>query len=232
MEEKAVLLVEGRCDKSFFTLLCKQLNLEHVAIKTPKECNRPADAIEQIPKLLPDYLKKLQDGSTEKLGIVVDADYSQQKEGGFKKRWKLLTKPLKEAGYQTELLPVQSYQGSLFSHPDELPNVGLWIMPNHQDDGMLEDFIKDIVEQSKNEQQYKLLQKAICCVKNLSTELKVFGDHRVTKAIIYTWLAWQIEPAQDLVITLQKQKKEVPLIDIESDKIQVFSKWLQKVFSA
>jgi len=150
-----------------------------------------------IPNLLEALFDDLRDGVIEHLGIVADADYTTSKGiGGFNKRWQQF-------------------------HPDGLPPVGLWLMPDHKNDGMLEDLIKQTV--CEGEQQ-SLLQTATVCLNRLPITL--FKPHHHTKATLYTWLAWQKRPGQALVSTVNAD-----LIDRQSQEIQSFLKWLRKVFS-
>jgi len=211
---KSKLIVEGQTDTLFFEALIEK-ELLSIDIE-------PRYGITKIPVLLSKLFKDLQDGTVEHLGIVADADYTVRKtDGGFNKRWQQLTKPLKKMGYDITTPPSQSYKGNIFSHQNGLPPVGLWLMPDHKNDGMLEDLIKQTV--CEGEQQ-SLLQTAIDCLNQLPSTL--FKPHHQTKATLYTWLAWQKRPGQALVSTLNAD-----LIDLQSLEIQAFLKWLRDVFT-
>ena len=72
---------------------------------------------------------------------------------------------LQENGYHTpEKPPALPYTGSIFEHNDGLSPVGLWLMPDHKHNGMLEDFILKTI--SKEEQRL-LLKSAEHSLKNL-----------------------------------------------------------------
>lgn len=208
------LVVEGQSDTLFFEALIQKENLT-IDVE-------PRHSISKIPNLLEALFDDLRDGVIEHLGIVADADYTTSKGiGGFNKRWQQLTQPLKRNGYDITAPPSQSYVGNIFTHPDGLPPVGLWLMPDHKNDGMLEDLIKQTV--CEGEQQ-SLLQTATVCLNRLPITL--FKPHHHTKATLYTWLAWQKRPGQALVSTVNAD-----LIDRQSQEIQSFLKWLRKVFS-
>ncbi len=207
------LIVEGQTDTLFFEALIQKKQLS-VKIE-------PHHGITKIPDLLTAYFDDLQDGTIKRLGIVADADHTTPKgQGGFNKRWQLLTKPLKEMGYEITAPPSQRYAGSLFTHAEGLPLVGLWLMPNHQSDGMLEDLIKQTVY---GDQQLTLLQTATTCLEQLPVTL--FQPHHHTKATIYSWLAWQTRPGQALVSTINAD-----LINLHSQEMQAFIKWLHDLF--
>lgn len=210
---KSKLIVEGEADTLFFEALIEK---EQLSIDV-----EPHYGVTKIPILLSKLFKDLQDGTVEHLGIVADADYTVHKtEGGFNKRWQRLTQPLSEMGYEITASPSQNYVGSIFTHQDGLPPVGLWLMPDHKNDGMLEDLIKQIVYEGE---QQSLLQTATCCINQLPVTL--FKPHHHTKATIYTWLAWQKRPGQALVSTLNAK-----LINLQSPEIQTFIIRFRDVF--
>ncbi|HAI69555.1 MAG TPA: hypothetical protein DCM38_08990 [Gammaproteobacteria bacterium] len=233
--EDAVLLVEGRCDVVFLENLCRLLDIQGVSIKIPGDCdveNIRGGGVSKIPKVLPELLELLddiEDGQIKKLAVVADADHTDIS-GGFSERWKQLTAPIKEAGYIISSPPDQAYEGSLFEHPDGLPKVGLWIMPDHKHDGMLEDLVKQTVCDG---QQRDLLNKAEKCLKELPVKLfEPQGQpHRHAKATVYTWLAWQEKPGQNLISTIDIKKPDQNLINLQSNEITAFKNWLNRVFT-
>lgn len=207
------LIVEGQTDTLFFEALIQK---ERLSVKI-----EPHHGITKIPDLLTAYLDDLRDGAIQRLGIVADADHTTPKgQGGFNKRWQLLTKPLKEMGYEISMPPSQKYAGSIFTHTEGLPLVGLWLMPDHQSDGMLEDLIKQTVY---GDPQLTLLHTATTCLDQLPITL--FQPHHHAKAAVYSWLAWQTRPGQALVSTINAD-----LINLHSQELQAFIKWLHDVF--
>jgi hypothetical protein len=208
------LIVEGQADTLFFEALIEK---EQLSIEI-----EPRYGVTKIPTLLSRLFKNLQDGTLEHLGIVADADYTTPKGvGGFNNRWQQLTQPLKEMGYEITAPPSQKSVGNIFTHDDGLPPVGLWIMPDHQNDGMLEDLIKQSVY---GQEQLSLLQMATRCLNQLPVTL--FKPHHHTKASVYTWLAWQKRPGQALVSTINAD-----LINRQSPEMQAFIGWLRGVFT-
>jgi hypothetical protein len=95
-------------------------------------------------------------------------------------------------------------------------------MPDHQNNGMLEDLIKHTVTEDI---QLRLLKTVQTCLKKLPISL--FSSHHQTKATIYTWLAWQKRPGQTLDVTINGN-----LINLESPEMQGFINWLHKVFTS
>jgi hypothetical protein len=174
---EAQKLVEGSCDMVFLERFYRLLNIQGVSIQLPGDCNVAnikGGGVSKIPKVLPELLQDIEDGNLQKLAVVADADHAGIS-GGFSERWHQLTAPLAEAGYDITPLPTEEYKGSLFEHQEGLPPVGLWIMPNHKDDGMLEDLIIQTVCEG---QQSVLLDKAEKGLNELP--VKLFGASRKT----------------------------------------------------
>jgi hypothetical protein len=232
--QKAILLVEGRCDVEFLKALLPQLLPKpNIPVLTPTECGGYEDNIDAVFRTLPQLLMDINEERLQRLGIIVDADYTNRN-GGFAARWKTFTGILQKAEYIINSPPDQAYTGSIFQHDCGLPPVGLWIMPNHKGDGMLEDFIKQAIGPG---QPQKLLERARGCVDQLPKDLKLFSEFHQTKADVYTWLAWQEQPGQSFANLFPKvpkssqpSKPPKSLIDLESDGIKGFKGWLEQVF--
>jgi hypothetical protein len=227
-----ILLVEGRCDAGFLEALLKEFKLPPIAVLTPTECGEHEDNIYAVSRRLPQLLLELADNQIQKLGVLVDADYTNRN-GGFAIRWKQLTAPLQREDYiLPEKPPTEAYQGSVFQHRYGQPPVGLWVMPNHQGDGMLEDFIQQAVASGT---QQTLLAKATDCVDQLPKELRRFSDFHHSKATLHTWLAWQNPPGLSLAVLPKKEslakKPTQPLLDLTAVGIQGFQRWLARVFT-
>ena len=109
--------------------------------------------------------------------------------------------------------------GILYKHSDGLADFGLWIMPDNQNEGMLEDWIKTCV--SQNEQT--LFQQAQDVVKDITNPK--FSSHLTSKAEVATWLAWQKQPGHGLYAAIKDQ-----LLDNESSLFKDLKDWLLKVF--
>jgi hypothetical protein len=212
------LLVEGWGDKEFFSAYCQLLEITNVAI-TPKNINaNKGDGCSNLVASLPILLGKIQAGDVDRLGIILDADYPPDNNGGFVNRRTLIATELKAFGY---VIPrtCNHAKGEIFDHPNGLPNIGLWIMPNHKNDGMLEDFIKNLISDVT---QIGLLNHASNSISKLPTTLFNTELH-LTKAEVSTWRAWQKRPGNDLQYALRNGL-------LDRSKATNFEKWLIRVF--
>ena len=83
----------------------------------------------------------------DRLGIVVDADHSKatDPDDGFQKRWVQLKDTLTNLGY-TDVPTQPDRNGTIVGlNQDERPWVGVWMMPDNQSPGKLEDFVRCLV---------------------------------------------------------------------------------------
>lgn len=190
-KSKHLLLVEGINDKSFFEEFCKRNGLDtQVTVAPPRDLDAQKNSKQAAINHLPLLLKQLQDGQLERLGLIVDAD--QIADGnGFDNTVKQVSNALAAEGFATP--PKRLPKGGLaFTHPDGLPDFGLWVMPDNQNEGILEDWIG----QSLHQDEQVLFDHARVTVQALKSPR--FKPIRQRKAEIATWLAWQANPGEGL----------------------------------
>jgi hypothetical protein len=131
MPGKRILLVEGTDDEHVLKHLCGQRGVGRLDEIKPQGSVEP---------LLENFPVRLKESEIEVLGVVLDADTD------VAGRWDALKHRLKQAGY-----------GGVPDHPDAsgtilvppantlLPRFGVWIMPDNQSKGVLEDFLSFVV---------------------------------------------------------------------------------------
>jgi hypothetical protein len=107
----------------------------------------------------------------------------------------------------------------LFKHSDGLRDFGLWVMPNNNREGMLEDWI---IESIKNDEK-ALFQQATTAVQQLSSPK--FKPHLQAKAEVATWLAWQKTPGHGLYSVMKEG-----LLDENSVPYTQLGNWLKSIF--
>ena len=184
-----LLYVEGNDDRDFHQSFCKTIGLENVKVNiiTPTDVDADSgDGWSNLITNLPILLKQIQAGSIDKLGLILDADFPPDDSGGFSSRLKLVIDQLIGAGYTAPVKPNVN-NGEIILHANGLPSIGLWIMPNHENDGMLEDFIASLIS---DKDQLSLLAHADKSIQKLPI---TFFNQKLcsTKAKVFTWRAWQ-----------------------------------------
>ena len=207
MTGNKVLLVEGRDDERVVDRICR----EH-GVPSPKVEYLGGDT--GLLKELDTELKVLGKEDTEDvLGVVIDADISARS------RWQSIRDRLDAAGYLG--VPRRPDPDGTIVSPatgELLPKVGIWIMPNNQDSGKLEDFLAFLVPPSDPHWPY-----AESCVDSL--EQPRFRSVDRSKAVIHTWLAWQPRPGLPFGTAIQNR-----FLDPGAPQVLQLAHWLRELF--
>jgi hypothetical protein len=217
---KSILLVEGETDRGFYNSVLRRLGIDHVEIRAPRAFEQP-NTVTVFPTLVKVLIQQMNSGDVARLGVIADADHTSG--GGIKERWQKFREAFDDGGYNmAEAPPKLRYLGSHLSHRDGLPDIGLWLMPDHQTNGMLEDFI--IASGTVSEVQQELRTRAEGAWQQLPT--KLFSEYHESKATLYTWIAWQKRPGLGLGTIVGE-----PLLDTGSEAYDGLTRWLKKTFT-
>jgi len=208
-----VLLVEGKNDCHVIWALCKKFKIkENFGINV---CESYIQSIKELNSRIVDSSSK-----PERIGIVIDSDkgYEKSPKEAFLNRWKSIKKNLIFHGYELPDNPER--KGTILCHNEEdKPKVGIWLMPNNSDPGMLEHFISEMIEE-------KALNVAEECVKKAEEEqITSFIPNHKQKAIVHTYLAWQDEPGMPLGTSITTQ-----VLKPETEIAKHFVDWLKRLF--
>lgn len=202
--EKFVLLVEGKDDEAVIYHLKKHASIHQDAFRVKNK--------DGYPNLLDTLAVELEASELERLGIVIDAD------NDLKIRWESIRNRLRNLGY-TAMPDMPQAQGVIVAEANK-PSVGVWIMPNNQIPGMLEDFVALLVPTADS-----LWGKAQNCVNLLSETERRFAQVDLAKAYIYTWLAWQKQPGTPMGAAINQRYLD-PDLPIGKE----FVTWLKRLF--
>lgn len=205
---KKLLLVEGKDDEHVLKHICG---------------NRGGFRLDEIKShqgvdnLIANLAEELRAAVEENdvVGVVVDADVD------LPSRWTRIRNQIIEAGYS--VVPEHpDVEGTIVLPPNGslLPRAGVWIMPNNETRGILEDFLKFLVPHPD-----ELLDYAQKSVNGIPDVWRQFRDLDRPKALIHTWLAWQENPGQPYgtAITSRFLNPEVPEVD-------VLVSWLKRLY--
>jgi hypothetical protein len=215
-----ILLVEGASDVDFFRALLPSLDLGMAVKISPPRDYGYGNTVTVVPELIPVLVKQLDTNVISRLAIVVDADHDSG--GGFEPRWNQLTAVLRDHGYRCpERSPAEPNRGSIFLHDDGLPAVGLWLLPDHQSNGMLEDLV--LSSAARSAEQSVLLDHAESAIRGLPHTL--FSSRQHCKAVTYSWLSYQARPAIGLSAPIR-----AGLVDNAREPLRGLCDWLIRVF--
>jgi len=203
---KKILLVEGNDDEHVLKHICGNRGIPQI------------DEIKQqgsVSRLLDSFPVRLKESDLEALGVVVDADTDMPA------RWQSLRDRLVKAGYND--VPAEPDRaGTVISSPPGtlMPRMGIWIMPDNQEKGILESFLSFLVP--KDSCLFEHVKSSIAGIPETERE---FAKKDEPKATIHTWLAWQKEPGKPLgqAITAKYLDPSVPQVD-------VLVSWLKRLF--
>lgn len=92
-------------------------------------------------------------------------------------------------------------------------------MPNNENNGMIEDFILDLIPSERFDYTKNVVEQA------QKADMTTFKDSHKSKAVIHTYLAWQHEPGNQISIAIKKAT-----IDTKNDLAKDFIDWLNKLF--
>jgi hypothetical protein len=202
-----VLLVEGIEDREVIYQLCNHCGFDNRGLFV-------VEAKQGYERLRDDVSVRPRTPGIKTLGIVVDADQD------LLQRWRSLCDTLVRSGYAN--LPVApAAEGTIIPASEVLPRLGIWVMPNNQLGGMLEDFLQQLIHQGD-----ALIARAERSVEAIPTSDRRFNETYRSKAVLHTWLAWQEVPGTPLGLAITRQ-----YLNGDHALAQRFMTWLETRFA-
>ena len=216
-----VLLVEGQDDKHLVWQICRR---EPSLFSTHRAGYEMWVTLLQQPttflisekgnrsELLKSIRQEIVVRGRKAVGILVDADSS------IATSWTDVWREIANIGIQqpASLNP----SGTIVPATIHQPCVGVWLMPDNQVNGELEDFAVRMVP--SNNQVWPLSSNYI---QQIPAQHQRFSQTKVDKAILYAWLAAMHEPGRPGAAV------GVGELDINGQLCQEFVAWLTKLFS-
>lgn len=196
------LLVEGNDDQHVIWALCEKFSI-----------SKTFDVVdcEGINNLLAQISVRLKQSGITAVGIVIDADTN------IANRWDSVKGTLNTLNLNCpDDLPSQG----LIVENDEI-KLGVWIMPDNNLNGMLEDFISFLVPQ--NDQLFPFAIQALQTIEERGLN-KYQAIHK-SKALIHSWLSWQDDPGTPMGLAITKR-----YLTTDVEKCSLFIQWLNQLF--
>lgn len=208
----SLLLVEGNDDFHVIHSLCKQFSIPVRNLENPKagsfsvkDCKGINELLEQIPVLFKSS------SLLTTIGIIVDADVN------LLSRWESIKNLLISLGF---VLPEELPTNGLIIINGNL-KVGVWIMPNNNLNGMLEDFISFLIP--PDDQLLPFINDSLDAME-LQTLNKYATIHR-SKAVIHSWLAVQEDPGTPLGQGITKR-----YLTTDEETCKYLINWVEELF--
>ena len=198
-----ILLVEGQNDLHVFKNIFEKHNINETFDVKDKE------GLEMLLKSIPIFLKT----DVDIIGIVVDADVN------ISSRWDSIKNIFDKAGYSMPDKP--SKKGAIIKKHN-LPTIGIWIMPDNDINGMLEDFVKYLIP--ANDDLLPEVEEVLLSIEN--KDLSRYKPIHKSKARIHTWLAWQETPGTPMGLAIEKT-----YLTTNNKLCKLFVEWINKLFN-
>ncbi len=168
---------------------------------------RAAGGYENLLKEMPSILA----GHEGSIVFVVDAD------SDIGRRWTSLTGRIKLFEDIVQIPQNPDANGTLL-HTANPRRIGIWVWPNNRDIGDLETFAATMVPQAD-----ELWPVASATVEALG-ERQLFIENHKNKAKLYTWLAWQKPPGQQVGDAIRRHA-----LNPDSPLAQSLKAWLHQL---
>jgi hypothetical protein len=205
MADRLLLVVEGPDDKHVLWAILARHQF------APSFTIRDEGGFQTLLARLSIHLKPGTD--IERFGVVVDAD------ADIRARWQQIKRILTRAGYGS--VPEDPDPAGTVIEQEDLPRVGIWVMPDNILPGMLEDYLCFLVPAGD-----ALFDRACRCVDEIPAEERRFAQIHLVKSLIHTWLAWQDDPGSPLGQAITKR-----YFESEGQHIQELLAWLTRLFA-
>lgn len=179
--EPARLHVEGDDDKHSVIHLLIRHGVAYDAQPWPQDLPLLEEA-KGITKLLDTMDTAIRLSTGRVVGFILDAD------SPLSDRWNAVRARLIAASVDNvpATPPVEGFAGTSTKYR---ATVGVWLMPDNQQDGKLEDFLRGLIDE-----QNLLINHATSATDAATVLGATFSSADRIKAIIHAWLAWQNEP--------------------------------------
>jgi hypothetical protein len=198
------LLVEGNDDQHVIWALCEKFNIRETF-----------DVIDcrGVEKLYDELQVRFKQSDIETIGVVIDADTS------LDKRWICIKKILSHQGFSVpDVLPKT---GLILSNTNGI-KVGVWIMPDNNLNGMLEDFISFLIP--RDDKLLPIVQTTLNEIED--KKLNKYPLSHKSKATIHSWLAYQENPGTPIGLSITKK-----YLTTDEETCAVLIQWLRELFT-
>jgi len=194
-----VLLVEGQNDKH----VIRHLRNRHQAM--PEFCIQDKGGIEE---LLADIGLEILAPNRKAVGILVDAN------DDLNARWDAVATRLREENIEMPSSPDPT--GTII---DSNPRVGIWLMPDNESPGELENFVAEMIPQND-----PIWPRSTNYIDSIPEKDRKFTAKKRLRAQLHAWLATREDPRQmGLAISTQD-------LCVDGTLSTAFAKWLRQLF--
>ncbi|MFK7032196.1 DUF3226 domain-containing protein [Flavobacterium oreochromis] len=197
------LLVEGNDDQHVIWALCEKFEvIENFDVI---DCEGITKLYQQIPV-------RFKQSQIDTIGLIIDADSE------IKDSWKSIGTLLTSQGFTIpESIPLE---GLILMNSTGF-KVGVWIMPNNNENGMLEDFISFLVP--KDDKILPIVNETLTNIEKKG--LNKYSLIHKSKATIHSWLSLQSDPGTPMGLSITKR-----YLTTEEETCLKLVNWLKELY--
>ena len=173
-------------------------------------------SVSKVPDKLISYIN-LRRPRIQSIGVIVDADARLQD------RWNSLKSTLEKKDYIVPNTPESD--GTVIKGIGRNPTIGVWLMPDNLQSGMLEDFIRHLIPQ--NDLLHPFVDQILTQIEAEDIPNRYDPAIHRAKAFIHTWLAWQKDPGKPMGTAIA-----ATFLDHNTEVCLRFVDWLNRLFNA
>ena len=197
-----VLLVEGDNDKHVVLQMCARI------LGMPEFCIIAKGGVDAV---LASIANELRVDGRKAVAIVVDAN------DHVTERWRAVTEPLRELAIDVPEQPEPD--GTCIEGSTRLPRVGIWLMPNNESMGELEDFVRSMLPDDD-----PVWPQAESYIDGIPEGNRRFTDKKALRAKVHAWLATRSRPRLMGVAVRDGD------LHVNGELATKFADWLRHVF--
>ena len=198
-----VVAVEGRNDKHVIGRLLRAANIETEI--GPIENGGIDELLKSI-----DAVINFQE--VRRFAIVVDANEHPDR------RWQAVRDRLVRLGADVPMTPAP--EGTIISETEELPRIGIWMMPDYVSSGELEHFVATMIPDDD-----PIWPLAEAYIEGIPPVHRAFKPQKETRAKVLSWIATREEPG------FMGQAISRGDLRTDGELCQRFIAWLDRLFA-
>ena len=208
MKEKKILIVEGGDEKHFVRHLCALVGIDVPVIVDKKGAQN----------LIKTIRAELSSSGREVIGFVLDAN------DDMPARWQEISDEFSREGINLPVSP--DVDGTIVNCRNYVSNIsldriGLWLMPDNNSIGELENFIMTMIPDDDRE-----WRKAQNYINDILERNGKFSQNKIPKAMVSAWLATRKLPG------LIGKALQAGDLEINGHLCQKFISWLNQMYSS
>ena len=164
-----------------------------------------------VAQLLDSIWLEVREPGREALGIIVDGDID------IVARWDAVRNRLRDEGFDVPARPDRD--GTIILETEDLPRVGVWLMPDNESAGELEDFVARMIP--GDDSVWPLSEDYI---EGIPLADRKFAENKTQRAKVHAWLAAREDPRR------MGQAVRARDLDVDGELCEKFVAWLRKLF--